>query len=74
MALTFEVYDASSLLKPNMTPEAIRALVDRYQNMTRKQALKFARANLEISRSRNKGIGLMNTKPIQQSVKMGSAE
>ncbi len=58
----FEVYDASSLLKPNMTPEAIRALVDRYQNMTRKQALKFARANLKLAGQGNKGIGLMNTK------------
>ena len=45
-----------------MTPEAIRALVDRYQNMTRKQALKFARANLKLAGQGNKGIGLMNTK------------
>ena len=35
----FEVYDASSLLKSDMTPDDVQALIEKYQNMNRKQAL-----------------------------------
>ena len=61
MALIFEVYDASSLLKSDMTPDDVQALIEKYQNMTRKQALKFARANLQLAGQGNKGLGLINT-------------
>ncbi|MDC6273835.1 pilin N-terminal domain-containing protein [Lacticaseibacillus paracasei] len=57
----FEVYDASSLLKSDMTPDDVQALIEKYQNMTRKQALKFARANLQLAGQGNKGLGLINT-------------